>query len=103
MTMDDTEFVTRALARLPELAPPPGLSRRILAGYDTRQAQGGLWTRLCDIVWPGAPLWAPASAFGAALLLGVSLGAVLPAGGQSMLRFSLDQPASFTLDTQEDL
>ena len=103
--MDETaEFVKRALARLPEPAVPAGLNAGIMAAYDARPARRGLWAGLCEIVWPGAPLWAPASAFGAALLLGVILGAVLPVmGNGGMMRFSLDRPASFSLDTGEDL
>lgn len=103
--MDETaEFVKNALARLPEPALPAGLNARIMAAFDARQAHKGLWARLCEIVWPGAPLWAPASAFGAALLLGVTLGAVLPTmANGGMMRFSLAQPASFSLDTGEDL
>jgi hypothetical protein len=103
--MDETaKFVTRALARLPEPVPPPGLNRALLAAYDARPARRGLWAGLCEIVWPGAPLWAPASAFAAALLLGVTLGAVLPTMRDAgVMRFSLDQPASFNLDTGEDL
>ena len=103
--MDETaEFVTRALARLPELAPPSGLNHALLAAYDAHQAKQGLWQRFCETVWPGTPLWAAPSAFAAALLLGVTLGAVLPTTGDTgVTRFSLDQPSNFSLGTEEDL
>src|ERR1700735_3675103 len=92
---EDAEFVTRALGRLPAVSPPAGLTGRILAAYDG-QPRAGWWQRVCELVWPGAPAWAPASAFGAALLAGAVLGAVLPAmRGDGATRFSLDQPASF--------
>jgi hypothetical protein len=104
--MDDAseaDFVSRALARLPEVLPPPGLNARLLAAYDARA--WGLWVRICDLVWPGVPAWAPTSAFAAALLAGVALGAVLPTAADDT-RFSLDQPTSFSLlqpDQDEDL
>jgi hypothetical protein len=103
--MDETaKFVTKALARLPEPALPVGLNGALLAAYDARQARGSLWQRFCEIVWPGAPLWAAPSAFAAALLLGVTLGAVLPTMRDTgVMRFSLDQPANFSLGTDEDL
>ena len=106
--MDETyaDFVERTLELLPAVAPSAGLSAALLAAYDAQRAPRGLWARLCQIVWPDAPLWAPASAFAAALLLGVSLGVLLPGAGDEGTRFSLDQPSSFSLltsDMEEDL
>ena len=101
---DDSDFANRALARLPAVLLPPGLNSRLLATYDARQQ--GLWQRVCELVWPGVPGWAPASAFAAALLAGVALGTVLPTASDDGMRFSLDQPANFSLvspDLEEDL
>ena len=111
----DAEFADRALARLPAVTPAPGFEAALLAAYDGWQVRrpAGPWAAfqgtvraLADLVWPGVPLWAPASAFAAALLLGVGLGAMLPGGGGQRMAFSLEQTPGFTLispDLEEDL
>lgn len=114
----DRDFVDRALSRLPQPAPSPGLEAALMAGYDAWKAERdkGVWAavkaglrRFSETVWPGAPAWVPASALAAALLLGAGLGAALPvAMAAEQSGFSLEQPESFTLlasDTiqEEDL
>lgn len=110
ISKNDTQFVNRAMARLPQAQVSPRLTDAMLAAFDEVQAsqQAGVWAvlgagirRLGDTVWPGAPLWAPASAFAAALVAGVSLGAVVPAMGDTRTYFSLDEPASFNLVTPD--
>lgn len=114
----ERDFTDRALSRLPQSALSPRLEAALMAGYDAWNAERekGVWAavkaglrRFTETVWPGAPIWVPASALAAALLVGAGLGAALPAamaGEQS--GFSLEQPESFTLfasDTaqEEDL
>jgi hypothetical protein len=111
----DAEFAERALARLPAVTPAPGFEAALLAAYDGWQSRrpAGPWAAFqgavhafADLVWPGAPLWAPASAFAVALLLGVGLGAMLPSLGGGRMAFSLEQTPGFTLispDPEEDL
>lgn len=110
----DAQFTRRALSRLPAVASTPGFEAAALAAYEDWQARrsAGLPAALrgavggfCDLVWPGAPPWALGGAFAASLLLGVILGAVLPAPGEERMAFSLDQTPGFILlsDTEEDL
>jgi len=111
----EAQFASRALSRLPVATPAPGFEAALLAAYDGWQARrsaglaaavGGAIRGFFDLVWPGAPLWAPAGAFAASLLVGVALGAVLPAPDEHRTAFSLDQTPGFTLlssDSEEDL
>lgn len=101
----DRDFVDRALQQLPPPAPSAGFEAALMAGYDAWNAERNNGTRvairagLCgfsDMIWPGAPLWVPASALAAALLVGAGLGAALPAAAEQS-GFSLEQPGSFTL------
>lgn len=118
MTNSEKEFTDRALSRLPQPALPPSLEAALMAGYDAWNAERekGFWAavkaglrRFTETVWPGAPLWVPALALSAALLVGAGLGAALPAAmAAEQPGFSLEQPESFTLfaaDTaqEEDL
>ena len=113
----DRIFMDRALRRLPDEISPQGFEAALLTAYDAWNIRrpAGRWTalsaalrRFFDSIWPDAPLWAPVSAFGLALLLGVGLGAALPSLlQQEQPVFSLEQPASFSLSSadtvQEDL
>lgn len=119
MTEDisDRNFAQRALDRLPAFGPPRELERALIAAYDVWNATRpqGRWPALqaglrhfSDSIWPGAPLWAPVSAFAFALLVGVGLGATLPTiVNDEQPGFSLEQPASFSLSSadqaQEDM
>lgn len=103
----DRDLVNKALRQLPKPAPSPGLQAALMAGYDAWNAERekGGWAagkaglrRFSEIVWPGAPMWIPASALVAALLVGAGLGAALPAAtAAEQSGFSLEQPGSFTL------
>ena len=55
--------------------------------------------RFSETIWPGAPIWAPASALAAALLVGAGIGAAWPAMTQAepVPGFSLERTASFSL------
>ena len=111
----DAAFADRALDRLPAASPAPEFEAALLAAYDGWQSRrpAGPWAGLQGalrafsvLVWPGAPLWAPASAFAVALLLGVGLGVMLPGIGGQRMPFSLEQTPGFTLispDLEEDL
>ena len=103
----DRIFVDRALRRLPRSAPSARLEAALMAGYDAWniERKKGAWAAVkagvrgfSETIWPGTPLWVPASALAAALLVGAGLGAALPvvtAAEQS--GFSLEQPGRFTL------
>jgi hypothetical protein len=109
MTVENSDqaFVRQAIARLPAPAPSPGFEMALLAAYDAwKDERGkGIWaawkaglSRFSEIVWPGAPLWAPASALATALLVGASLGGLLPSAlNAEPPGFSLEQPESFSL------
>jgi hypothetical protein len=112
--ISDRDFADRMVERLPQEASPPGFEAALLAAYDAwREARphgsGAAWNagfaRFADLVWPGAPRWAPGAALAAALLVGAGLGTVLPAAAEDGApAFSLEQPAAFSLssDQQED-
>ena len=113
----DRIFANRALSRLPAEVPPPGFQAALLTSYDAWNARRpeGRWAALSaglrqfsNSIWPGAPLWVPASAFACALVLGAGLGAALPPTVNDGQRgFSLEQPANFSLNAvdaaQEDM
>ena len=118
MTEDvsDRLFAERVLARLPASPPSPRLEAALLAAYDTWLAERprGRWTAFAagvrgfsQTVWPGAPVWAPATAFAVSLLIGATIGASLPVvSGMATQGFSLEQPQNFSLLTDagpEDL
>ena len=104
-------FANRALERLPAEVPPPGFEAVLLAAYDAwnRGRSQGRWAALraglhqfSNSIWPGAPLWAPVSAFAFALLVGAGLGTALPSIFQDeQPAFSLEQPASFNLSAAD--
>ena len=113
----DRIFAERALKRLPAEIPPLGFEAALLSAYDAwneRRPQGR-WAALgaglrqfSESIWPGAPAWAPASAFAFALLLGAGLGVTLPSIlADEQPAFSLEQPSAFTLSAadaaQEDM
>jgi hypothetical protein len=79
----DAAQLDRLLARAaPPPAVPPALERRILADFDAVQARrwtfANLARRAADAIWPGAPAWRPACAFGLALLIGTSVAVFAP-------------------------
>jgi hypothetical protein len=100
----------RALAHLPRPSLSPAFEAALLASYDGWRAGrrrgmaaglAGAVRAFAATVWPGAPAWAPAGAFAAALLIGIGLGAVVPGSGQRQA-FSLEQAPSFSLVSEED-
>ena len=103
----DRKFAERVLARLPADPLPPRVERALLAGYDAWLAERdkGPWgafqaglQRLVQTIWPGAPLWAPAAAFAASLLVGAMIGTFLPAMSEmEPPGFSLEHTANFSL------
>ncbi|HXS05621.1 MAG TPA: hypothetical protein VN723_02430 [Rhizomicrobium sp.] len=114
--ISDRQFAERALARLPADPSSPRLEVALLATYDAWRAERGKgpWTALKaglwefgQAIWPGAPLWVPAAAFAASLLVGVLLGASLPPLSEREPQgFSLERTENFSLLTdaqQEDL
>ena len=85
--LSDASVLDRTLDRLPAEDVPTGLRERILAAYDealTRRAGGPFGSipaalgRLRDAIWPGAPLWQPASAFALSLAVGLAMGLLMP-------------------------
>ena len=81
--LDGATALDAALDRLPAEPPGVNLHARVLAAFDAvvaRQERGPLATlrALFDFVWPGAPLWQPASAFALSLAAGIVLGALVP-------------------------
>ena len=80
-TAEDAARLDRLLALAPTPAVPAALERRIMADYDRISAR---WTFAKFIrsaaasVWPDAPLWQPAAAFGLALLIGTGVAAFAP-------------------------
>ncbi len=103
----DRDFADRAVKRLKHPPAPARLEAALLAAYDNWNVRRGkgFWSGwkagvaiVFDIIWPGAPLWAPASALAVALLVGAGLGALLPAMmAQDQQGFSLEQPSGFSL------
>ena len=113
----DQTFANHALNRLPAEVPPPGFEAALLAAYDAWNAgrPQGCWAafraasrQFSESIWPGAPVWAPASAFAFALLMGAGLGVALPSIlADEQPAFSLEQPSAFSLSAadaaQEDM
>ncbi len=63
--------------------PASALSARILADFDAVSARRARWSLswFVDAVWPGAPVWKPAAAFGLSLMIGLGVGTLLPVYG----------------------
>jgi len=97
--MDERDFASRAMARLDAALPPAGMAVRLLAAYDAALLRGGRLARLAELLWPGMPAWAPGVALAASLLLGVGVGAALPAPTTERMAFSLADPPSATLES----
>jgi hypothetical protein len=108
---DDAVLTARALAALPPVSPSPALRQALIAAYDAWQDQrpagirgelaAGL-RRFSQMIWPGAPVWAPGSVLAAALIAGIAIGAALPyPGGTERMAFSLDEPPAFSLGGSE--
>ena len=75
----DAAKLDRALSAAGGVPASSVLEARVMADFD--RASRGLRrfvALLADAVWPGAPLWQPACAFGLALVVGVVLAAIAP-------------------------
>jgi hypothetical protein len=109
--ISDRDFADRIIGRLPQGTPPPGFEAALLAAYDAwadarPKGWGAAWkagfVRFADLVWPGAPRWAPGAILAAALLAGAGLGTILPAAAEDgASAFSLEQPAAFSLSSDQ--
>lgn len=98
--MDTDEMWADALLKeLPSVPAPAALERRILADFDRLAARPRLLDRLREAVWPGVPLWRPAGALAAALVLGVIAGSYVPLedASEQTATIALDEPPSFDL------
>jgi hypothetical protein len=104
-TDQDAMWLESALKTLPTVPVPAGLEQRILADFDAHAARRrtGLLARLRDAVWPGAPVWRPAFVFGAALVIGLTAGILIPLedsvaeGSEQTAAISLDAPPAFEI------
>lgn len=93
----DTAFVQKLMARLPTTAVRPSLEARLLADFDRiaeANKPGALmrWAvRWRDRIWPGAPVWQPASLLALSLAIGLVAGALVPASTLSSAANSTTQ------------
>lgn len=78
------------------------LESRVMTDFDRAARRWSSWkfvASIADAVWPGAPLWQPACAFGLALAIGVGVAALAPLD----IRQSDDSPnAAFAFETVPD-
>ena len=89
----------------PEI-PSASLSARILSAFDAthRPVPRGMVQRIRDAVWPGAPLWQPASALVFSLIVGIVVGAALPEAvdghemSEQATMLPIDAPSAVDLD-----
>jgi hypothetical protein len=87
--VDDAVFAAKLLKSLPTTAVSSSLEARILADFDRLAIGRGegwaarLVARWSDKLWPGAPLWQPASALALSLIIGLAAGAFVPAATSS--------------------
>ncbi len=114
---NDAAFVDALMSHLPTTAVPSSLEARILADFDRiaeRNKPGAMkrWMlRWRDRVWPGAPVWQPASLLALSLAIGLAVGAFVPTSSLSAAPTSTantDQVLSATdttsaLDLYKDL
>lgn len=110
--MSSSAGAQRLLAEVRELdlalasatSPPvsAALESRLMVDFDRVQRRWSLrkWVHaVADFVWPGAPLWQPATAFGVALAFGIVIAVLAPLD----LRPGEDSSASvFALDSAPD-
>ena len=81
----DAAYADAILKNLPATAVPAGLRLRILADFDrvVARRESGLAQRLAqrwgELLWPGAPVWQPASVLALSLVVGLTAGAFVPA------------------------
>jgi hypothetical protein len=85
----DARFADELFAALRGTPVPSGLEARILADFDRMAARHapGMLSRLLlrwrDAVWPGAPVWKPASVLAFSLAVGLMAGVLVPSSDLS--------------------
>ncbi|MDE2181640.1 MAG: hypothetical protein KGJ78_01325 [Alphaproteobacteria bacterium] len=82
---EDAALTQQALSALPTVPVPAELAARILADFDAVAA--GLARRPAnrwrDALWPGVPVWKPATVLALSLMVGLAAGALLPSSAFS--------------------
>jgi len=103
--IDDAAFAAEVLGRVPTTAVPPALEARVLADFDRIAAvhrHGLVWrlaARWRDRLWPGAPVWQPATLLAASLAVGLVAGALVPLTGLSGMTASSTEQTLSAMDT----
>jgi len=103
---DDAVWMTERLKALPTVPVPSALQKSILASFDAVAARrrSSVFARFRDVVWPGAPVWRPATALALSLVIGVAAGTLVPLEGamadnnEQTVSVALDTPPAFDLD-----
>lgn len=102
---DDARFAQEILKVLPTMAVPAALQARILSDFDHVAARPGKRTgmlvRIGERLWPGVPVWQPASVLAFSLVIGLTAGAFLPSPGTTAA--VSDQVVVAALDTTPDM
>lgn len=99
----EASSLDRALGMIELPSAPSALERRLMEDFDQAQRRWSLralFDAAADAVWPGAPVWQPACAFGLALAagLGIALFAPIDIPKQDEASSSV-----FALDTESDV
>ena len=98
---DEARALDAVLGGASAVEVPAELTARLLADFTRASSRWSLRrfaVSLTDAVWPGAPLWQPAMAFGLALAIGIGVAMLAPLD----LRPSDDASGGFALDTVPD-
>ncbi|MEI9930959.1 MAG: hypothetical protein WDM89_10510 [Rhizomicrobium sp.] len=103
---DDAAWATGMLKALPTVPVSAALQQNILASFDVVVARrrAGVFARIRDAVWPGAPVWRPITAVAFSLVIGVLAGTVVPLEGamadnnEQTASIALDAPPAFDLN-----
>lgn len=111
--MDDKIFAEKLIKALPTTAVSSALEARILADFDrisARRSRGliGFAEGWAARLWPGAPLWQPASVLALSLAIGLMAGAFVPSfNSASTTTASTDQTlvadSTSVMDLYKDL
>ena len=109
--MDDAQFAQEILKALPAAAVPAVLEARILGDFDRVAMRpgklAGVLARIGERLWPGVPVWQPASVLAVSLVMGLTAGALLPSPGtvvpasDLVVTAALDNPPDIDLDRDQ--